>query len=228
MAAKRRRASGGRDLPGRILDVALAMADEVGWERVRLRVVAERMGIPMAEVAAVYRDLDAIGDALFRRGRAAMLAPAPAGFRERPPPDRILVVIARWLEALAPHRRVAGQVLRVKLYPSHPHHWVPLIFDLSRTVQWIRDAAGLDAVGVRRQVEEVGLTALFLLTLAEWLGDSSPHQERTRGRLSRRLAVADRAMARLWPGRSGAARGRSRAAERVGAGPGRRAGRRPP
>lgn len=165
----------------RILDTALALADELGWENVRLRVVADRLGVPMADVLAHYRDRDAVADAWFRRALDAMLA-APPG-----PPGgaRVRLLLLRWLDALAPHRRVTGEMLRGKLYPSHPHHWVPLIFDLSRTVQWLRDAAGLDAGGIRRQAEEIGLTALFLAILAVWVNDDSEGQRRTRDCLER-------------------------------------------
>ena len=49
----------------------------------------------------------------------------------------------RWFDALAPHREVTDQMLREKLYASHPHHWAPMIFNLSRTIHWLRDAARL-------------------------------------------------------------------------------------
>jgi hypothetical protein len=89
-------------------------------------------------------------------------------------------------------------MIAAKLQPSHPHHWVPLIFNLSRTIHWLRDAAGLDAAGRRRQIEEIGLSALFLATLAVWARDGTADQERTRAFLDRALARADGAMARLF------------------------------
>ena len=104
----------------------------------------------------------------------------------------------RWFDALAAHRTVTGQMLGTKLYASHPHHWVPMIFNLSRTIQWLREVAILDAPGRRRQMEEVGLTALFLATLRDWVRDDTPGQERTRETLRRRLRWADRAMVRAW------------------------------
>ena len=126
------------------------------------------------------------------------LAPAPPGFDSQPAEERLHCMMMRWFDALAPHRRVTGEMLRTKLYPSHPHHWVPMIFNLSRTIQWLRDAAMLDAGGRRRQVEEVGLTALFLAALGVWLRDESSDQAHTRDWLRRRLANSDRLMVRLW------------------------------
>ncbi len=186
------------DLSPRIVDAAIELAEEIGWDAVRLRLVAERLGVPLAEVFAHYRDLDAVADAWFGRAWEAMLAPPPRGFAKWPARERLHLVMMRWFDALAPHREVSGEMLAAKLYPSHPHHWVPMVFNLSRSVQWLREAALLDATGRRRQMEEVGLTALFLATLALWLHDESANQERTRAFLRHRLEGADRAMVRLW------------------------------
>lgn len=190
----------------RITDTAILLAEETGWRNVRLRVVADRLGVPMAEVSAHYRDVDAIADAWFERARQAMLAPLPDGFDAMPPPERLHLLLMRWFDALAPHRAVTGQMLDEKLYPSHPHHWVPMIFNLSRLVNWLRDAALLDATGRRRQMEEIGLTALFLATLAVWRHDESAGQADTRAYLRRRLLRADRRMGWLWGGAPAAKR----------------------
>lgn len=187
------------DLGDRILDAALLMAEADGWESVRLRRVAEGLGISLADVHARFRDLDAVADALFARATTAMLASRGRRFATLAPRERIKDLMQSWFDALAPHHRASAQMLAAKLYAPHPHHWVPLVFTLSRTVQWLRDAAGLDAGGRRRQVEEVGLSALFLAALFVWARDDSPGQERTRKFLDSRLSEADRVMGRLWP-----------------------------
>jgi hypothetical protein len=38
---------------------------------------------------------------------------------------------------------MTAQMLRGKLHLPHLHHWVPMIFNLSRTIQWLREAAQL-------------------------------------------------------------------------------------
>ena len=191
----RSRASG--DQRQRIVDETIALAEEIGWSRVRLRLVAERLDLSLAELQTHFRDLDAVANAWFERAWQAMLAPTPEGFADQPAADRLHLLLMRWFDALAPHRTVTHQMLGEKLYLSHPHHWVPMIFNLSRTIQWLRDAALLDAEGRRRQIEEIGLTALFLTTLAVWRRDDTPDQERTRRFLELRLARADRTMGRL-------------------------------
>ncbi len=185
-------------LERRIVDAALDLAEEVGWDGLRLRRVAERLDVPLAEVLVHYRDLDAVADAWFRRAWTTMLAPPPGDFAARPARERLHLMTMRWFDALAPHRDVTGQILTAKLYPSHPHHWAPLAFNLSRSIHWLREAALLDATGWRRQMEEVGLSALFLATLAVWRRDDTPDQARTRRFLTRRLEDADRLMVRAW------------------------------
>lgn len=180
-----------------ILEETIALAAEIGWSRVRLRLVAERLEISLSALQSHYRDLDAIADAWFARAGQAMLAPPPDGFADWPVTDRLHCLVMRWFDSLSPHRTVTHQILREKAYVSHPHHWVPMIFNLSRTVQWLRDAAVLDGEGRRRQVEEIGLTAIFLATLAVWRRDDTPGQERTRKFLRRRLERADRTMSVL-------------------------------
>ena len=201
-APRKAKASSGA-LAEAILDATLDLAEEIGWDEVRLRLVAERLGVPLSEVLAHYRDLDGVADAWFRRGWHAMLAPPPEGFASLPACERVYQVTLRWFDALAAHRKVTGEMLSGKLYPSHPHHWVPMIFNLSRTIHWLREAALLDAVGRQRQMEEVGLTALFVATLGRWLRDDSPGQEATRAWLRRRLGLADSLMARVWRRRTG-------------------------
>lgn len=175
-------------LSERIVKTALAIAEESGWANLRLRRVAARLGVSLSEVHRRFRDQDAIADAWFARAFAAMLTAAErAGFARRPARERLEILLLAWFDALAPHRRVTATMIAVKFYPPHPHHWMPAIFSVSRLIQWLRDAAGFDAGGVRRSVEEIALTGLFLALLAVWARDESTGQKRTRRSLARAL-----------------------------------------
>ncbi len=179
----------------RILDAALAEAAASGWYDLRLAAVAARAGVPLATVLKHYRDADAIADAWFARALAAMVEGDPPDAAE-PASARVETVMMRWFAAQEEHRRIAGAMLRAKLHPSHPHHWVPMVFSLSRLIHWVLDAARLDARGLARQAQEVGLTALFLRALPVWQRDDTPGLERTRGALRRGLGWLDRLPAR--------------------------------
>ena len=172
-----------RDMRAAILDAALDLAEEKGqWSAVRLHDVADRLQIPPFEVLNHYRDLDSVADAWFVRGLKAMVAPKPPDFIREPEWRRIEICLLAWFDALAPHQRVTAQMLRGKLHLSHPHHWVPMIFNLSRVIHWLREAAQLPApYGTRRaSMEEITLTAVFVATLLVWTRDDSAGQEHTR------------------------------------------------
>jgi len=188
MAAKRKPRPAPRAFPApdAVADAALALAGETGWYDLPMRRLADRLGVGLAELAARYRDPDAIADIVFARARDAMLAARVRGT----PRERVERAMLAWFAALAPHRRVAVAMLRAKLNPSHSHHWAPLPFHLSRLIWWLREAASLDASGRRRQAEEIGLSAIFLATLACWAGDASADQKRTRALVGRMLAGA--------------------------------------
>ena len=187
--------------PERILEAALLIAEKDGWASVGLSAIAARAKVPLVELRRHYRDMDAIADAWFRVGLDAMLAPLPKGFSRRPAAERLEILMLRWFDALATHRRVTAEMLAAKMWVFHPHHYVPMVFNLSRLIQGLRDQAGLDAGGRRRQVEETGLTVLFLATLRLWCRDETKGQERTRAFLKRRLSQADSLMARLFAGK---------------------------
>lgn len=197
------RAARAGDLAERIVDAAVARAERVGWDDTRLADVAADLGRPLPEVLAHFRDKDALAGAWFLRAMDAMLGRAEA-VRRRPARERIEALMLAWFEALAASRTVSAQMIRAKLYPAHPHHWVPLVFSLSRTVQWLRDAAALEAKGARRQLEEIGLSALLLGALAVFCRDQTPNHARTRAFIGRGLAAGDRCLGRLCRRRAAA------------------------
>jgi AcrR family transcriptional regulator len=173
----------------RVLAAAMAEAAESGWYALRLHRVAHRAGVSLDELRGTFRDADAIADAWFEDALAAMLAgPAPD---DAAPAARVEAVLMRWFGHQAAERRVVGGILRAKLHLSHPHHWVPAVFNLSRLVHWALDAARVDARGLARQADEVGTTLAVLAALAAFPPDDDA-LTRTRRALRRRLAFLDR------------------------------------
>ncbi|WP_419905037.1 hypothetical protein [Kiloniella sp.] len=181
-----------------IIDEALSFADNHGWSQSTLGPLADHMGVEVNDIRAHFPDANAIANAWFTRAQDAMLGKKPGGFDTLPVRERINLIMLRWFDALAPHREVAAQIFCAKVHYPHIHHWAPAIFLLSRTIQLLRDAAGLHARGRRAQIEEIGLTALFLATLRGWCRDDSPDQERTRRNLDRRLQQIDRNILKLY------------------------------
>lgn len=183
-----------------LVDAALALAERDGWEAVRLHQVAAACGAGLDDVRAVFPEKDDLIDAWLDRADAAMLQHFDRGGVDGlPPRERIRRLVLVWLEALAPHQRVTREMIGHKMEPGHIHVQFPAVLRISRTVQWIREGAMLDAPLPRRAVEETAMTALFVKTFLCWLRDDSAGFRRTRDRLDRDLHCLETA-ARWMPG----------------------------
>ncbi len=171
-----------------ILDTALRLAADGRWDAVRLHRVAEMLGVSLGEIYLHVRQKDDLAEALFDRADRAMLAVADEPeFRFLLPRERLHRVVMAWLDALAPYRALVREMLLYKLEPPHLHLQVLGVLRVSRTVQWFLEAAGRRSMGLRRGLEEVAFTSLYLATFAYWLRDGSKDAERTQQFLRRRL-----------------------------------------
>ena len=177
----------------RIVDAALALAAQTHWERVRLFDVAARLGLSLNDIRQHFSEKEDLVEAWFDRADAAMLAAADTpGFHELGSGERIHTLIMAWLDALAPYRVVTRQMIVNKLEPGHLHVQIPGLLRVSRTVQWVREAAGRNASFVRRALEETALTSIYLASFAHWMSDDSVGSQKTRRFLESRLRDARR------------------------------------
>jgi len=176
----------------RLLDIAVSLAEETGsWESVRLHVVAERAGLSLEEVHGVIREKEDLVERWFDRADRAMLeAVTEPNFQSLDSESRMHCLIMAWLNALAAHRRMTRQMIVNKLEPGHLHVQIPAVLRISRTVQWMREAAQRDATFACRAIEEIGLTSIYLATFAHWIVDPSPSSVETSRLLSRLLGRA--------------------------------------
>jgi len=191
----------------RIIDAALELAGRQSWESLRLHDVAAEMKLELNDVRACFREKEDITEAWFDRADAAMLhAGTEPGFADLPARERVHRLIMRWLSTLASHRRVTRQMIWGKLEPGHLHYQFAGLLRVSRTVQWVREAAHRDAVLPWRAFEETGLTAIYLATFFYWMRDESENATRTSTFLHRLLDRAER-VTRCFPGFSGVGAG---------------------
>ena len=182
------------DLSHRILDTALELGECSGWDHVHLHDIAQVLDISLADIHRYYRQKDDLAEAWFDRADQALVAVSAApGWQDLSTRERLLRALMAWLGALAPHRRLTAAMLSYKLQPEHPHLQALGLTRISRTVQWIREAACLPSTGLRRELEEVALTSIYLSTFTYWLSDNSLDSTRTRALANRLLAGAERA-----------------------------------
>ncbi|MGQ0522224.1 MAG: TetR family transcriptional regulator [Betaproteobacteria bacterium] len=191
----------------RIVDAAITLAEARSWEAVRLHEVAAALGVTLDDIRQHFREKEDIVDAWFDRADATMLREAEEpGFLELTPRERIRRLIMAWLGALAAHRTVTRQMIYGKLEPGHLHIQIPGLMRVSRTVQWVREAAQRDATFMRRALEETGLTTIYLTTFFHWMNDASPGAIRTERFLDGCLSFAERLDRAVWSGGRAASR----------------------
>ena len=180
-----------------IIDAAVKIADRDGWSRVRMMHVASFLNIPIAEILIKFRDMDAIADAWFERTVLLIGSTPPEGFEAKSPSARLFDIMNSWFTAMECHRNVSIEMLSEKLYLSHPHHWGPLVFSLSRLVHTFLDLALINSYGQRRRAEELAITIIILSAIRVWSRDQSDHRSNTRKYLRKKLTQCDRIMSLL-------------------------------
>jgi len=169
-----------------IVNAALALAEHTHWESVRLHDVADSMGIDLETIRSQFREKDDIAEAWFDRAdRSMLVADSATGFSDATADERVQRLIFTWLDTLGVHRRVKRQIILGKLEFGHLHVQIPALLRISRTVQWLREAAARDAAGLARALDETGLTAIFVTTFVRWLIDDSPGNQDTHQLLTR-------------------------------------------
>ena len=176
-----------------IIDATLALASEREWESLRLFDVAEALDATLDDIRVHFREKDELIDAWFDRADQAMLQRgAGTAFLELDFRGRLTEALFAWFELLAPHRRVARQMMAHKLEIGHLHVQFAGLLRVSRTVQWWREAAQMDAAHMWRAIEETALTTIYLKTFSFWLFDSSTNSQMTRDFLNFQLGIAER------------------------------------
>ena len=185
--------TGSKDpISDQIINTAVRLAEQSSWESVRLYQVAREMEIDLREIHEHFSQKDDLVDAWFDRADRVMLEDAGlADYQLLTTRERIHRSIMSWLNSMQSHREVSRQMLVYKFELGHVHLQVLGLLRISRTVQWILESAHRDSIHVRRVVEEVTLTSIYLATFAQWMFDNSENSENTTRQLDRSLRRAE-------------------------------------
>lgn len=199
-------------LADRIVDTAVELAEQSSWEKLCLRHIAVALDIPLEQIRQHFSVKDELVEAWYDRAdRVMLLAAAHPGFDSLSYRTRLHTLIMAWLDFLAEHKTVSRDMLLYKLEPAHIHLQIQGLLRVSRTVQWLREAAGMDSTHLQRIAEEVGLTGIYLRTFCYWMFDSSDQQAKTRTFLDKQLARAEMLSAKFFRRNSAESPGRQSA-----------------
>lgn len=174
-----------QSLTEHLLDQALIIGEQQGWEAVHLHQLADACGVTLLDVQRFYRQKDELVDAWLSRADRALLT--ETGPSSSSAVERLEQALLRWLSVLAVHKRLTRQMLAYKLEPGHLHLQLRLITRVSRTVQWWREVSRREQTGLAQTLDEIALSSIFLVTVSYFLFDDSAEFRRTRHLLQLKL-----------------------------------------
>ena len=178
----------------RIIDAAMELAGEARWSTLTLTAIAGRARVSLAELRAEFTGRRAILAAFLARIDREMLAEPENGGGDDAVRDRLFDLVMRRLDALGPYKPALRNILAD--LGARPPAALAGLGRVMRTQRWVLDAAGAAAPGPRGRLKTCGLTAIYLNTLAVWLGEDDPGLPRTMARLDRLLRRGERALER--------------------------------
>ena len=186
-----------------IIESALELAAERGWERVGLADIADAAGLSLAELREQFPSKTAILAAHAAWVDGEVLAGRDPDMADRPATERLFDIVMKRFDVLNPHKAGLRAVLRS--YRCDPEAMVCGSMTLRRSMRWMLEAADLSTAGLQGRLRVKALGALYLSVLPVWLRDDSEDMARTMAALDRRLKRLDglaRTLCRFAPRRT--------------------------
>lgn len=182
------RAAKSGDIETRLIDAILDLAAKQGWRELSLNDIASAAGVSLSEFHPVYASKGAILAAFLRRIDRQVLSGAFDFTDEDSPRDRLFDVLMRRFDALKPHReairRIRGDMMRAPLGAAK------LLPAFGCSMAWMLEAARISADGPAGRAKVLGVTGVWLKTMAAWIDDDSADMSGTMAALDRNLARA--------------------------------------
>lgn len=171
------------------IDAMMALLAEQRFEDIGLAEVAGRAGLKLSDLRAQFGSTLAIVTAHIKDIDRIVLAGNSADLADEPPRERLLDVLMRRLEALAPYKDAVYSLMRSAR--RNPGLALALNAMAVRSQSWMLEAAGVAAHGPRGALRAQGAALMFARVLSVWF-DDEPGMERTMAALDRGLASAAR------------------------------------
>ena len=172
----------------RLIEAALGLAAETGWQRLSIAAAAERAGVSLVAAYEAFPDKRALLESIIGRVDRAVLNDGPASAQDSPR-DRLFEILMRRFDALQADR--AGMVAILRGLPLDPPAAIAAVPALARSMAWVLEAARLSAQGVVGLVRIKAIAVVYLSALRVWLNDDSPDMARTMSMVDRGLREAE-------------------------------------
>jgi ubiquinone biosynthesis protein COQ9 len=166
---------------GRVIKAALDLAAERPWQDGALRDIADRAGVPLADIRNDFAGKPAILAKFIRLVDDAVIAKAPGRDAGQPARDRVFDVLMTRLEVLEPYKAA------IRSIADAPGTRMALAKKARASQAWMLHAAGIGTDGPLGTARVAGLASIYGSLLRTWLEETDPAYPRTMAALDRRL-----------------------------------------
>ncbi len=168
----------------------MSLLAEQPFERIGLAEIAGRAGLSLAQLRGEFGSTLAILAAHIKEIDRAVLAGTDEDMAEEPPRERLLDVLMRRIEALAPYKDAIASLMRSAR--RNPGLALALNTMAVRSQQWMLTAADIGSSGPMGALRAQGAALMYARVLDVWLDDDEPGLSRTMAALDRGLASGER------------------------------------
>jgi len=184
----------------RIVDALLALAGEMRWGDIALPMIAERAGVSLADLRDQFPSKGAILGAFSKRIDRIVLDGMSADMLGEPARERVLDVMIRRLDALAPYK--AGLRAVAEASRRDPLMLAALNGLALNSWRYMLASADIDTEDELGLIRIQGAAIVFARTLDTWFddeGEADPEKSmaRTMARLDKELGNGERIMGRI-------------------------------
>ena len=188
MAAKRKKAPK-KDIREKVIETALSLAAQHGWENVSLSDIAKKSGLSLAALSDNFEDKGDILNALGRIIDRKTLANAVEVDPETSIKERIFDILMERFEILNQYR--AGTISILESFKYDPKQVVIGLPYVCRSMNWMLEACAIDTSGIKGALRVTGVTAIYLKVIHVWKDDDSEDLSQTMAALDKALNQAE-------------------------------------
>lgn len=173
----------------KIVEIALDLAVQMGWENIGLRDIAEAAEMSLAELHEQFEDkgdiLTTLGRVIDRRVLENVAEPDPSISTR----DMLFDIMMERFDVLNDYR--AGLVAILSSFKLDPKQAIISMPHLCRSMTWMLEAAGIETTGIRGAIKVTGITGVYINVLRTWKEDESPDMAKTMAALDKNLERAE-------------------------------------
>jgi AcrR family transcriptional regulator len=179
----------------RIIDALMALAAETRWTEITLPMIAARADVSLADLRDHYPSKGAILGGFAKRIDRIVLEGTTADILGEPPRERVLDIMLRRLDALAPYKAGLKEIMAAAR--RDPLMLAPLNQLALNSWRYMLAAADIDTEDSLGLIRVQGAALVFARTLDVWFDDEDTGLARTMARLDKELAAGERVMGRV-------------------------------